>query len=123
MLVSEIRSTATYAFVYQDNEQMGKSARRGSGAVKYSDLSTQALISACCGLLMALPFSVYDGSLPAWFALAPVLCLVASAKSRRDALACSAAFSLCWTGVSFSFLWALAAPGMVALCIYSSSFD
>jgi apolipoprotein N-acyltransferase len=80
------------------------------------------LIAALSGLVLALPFRYYDGALPAWVGLAPVLWLVANAGTTRRAVACSAIFSLCWTVPAFSFLWHLAPAGMVALCIYTSLY-
>jgi len=78
--------------------------------------------AAVCGGLLALPFTVHDSSLLAWFALAPVFWLVAKAPSGWAAARIAAVFSLVWCGVSFSFLWRLVAPGMIALTIYSALF-
>lgn len=80
------------------------------------------LISALCGLALSLPYRNYDGSLPVWIALAPVLWLVAKAETARRALAIAAAFAVCWTCAAFSFLWQLAPAGMVALIVYTSLF-
>jgi len=80
------------------------------------------LIAALSGLVLALPYRYYDGSLPVWVALAPILWLVANAGTTRRALACATVFSLCWTATTFSFLWHLASAGTVALCIYTSLF-
>lgn len=79
-------------------------------------------LAAVCGGLLALPFTIHDSSLLAWFALAPVFWLVAKAPNGRIAAGIAAVFSLTWCGISFSFLWTLVAPGMIALTIYSALF-
>jgi len=79
-------------------------------------------LAAVCGGVLALPFTVHDSSLVAWFALAPVFWLVAKAPTGWAAARLAAVFSLVWCGISFSFLWHLVAPGMIALTIYSSLF-
>lgn len=78
--------------------------------------------AAVCGALLALPFTVHDSSLLAWFVLAPVFWLVTKAPSGWAAARIAAVFSLVWCGISFSFLWTLVAPGMIALTIYSALF-
>ena len=80
------------------------------------------LVSALCGLILAWPFRSYDGSLPAWVALAPVFWIVARSEKLSWALLCAASFSLTWTVLCFTFLWPLAPAGMVALCLYTSLF-
>jgi len=80
------------------------------------------LVSVCCGLALAWPFRSYDGSLPAWFVLAPVFWFVARAEKLRWALLCAAAFALAWTAACFTFLWPLTRAGMVAVCLYTSAF-
>jgi len=79
-------------------------------------------LQAVCGVVLALPFSHYDGSLPAWVALAPVLWSVARAEGARKALGLSAVFALAWTLTAFWFLAPLTAPGMLALCVYTSLY-
>ncbi|MCY3023390.1 MAG: apolipoprotein N-acyltransferase [Planctomycetota bacterium] len=80
------------------------------------------LLSAMCGLALMLPFRSYDGSLPAWVALAPMFWLTARLEKTRCAVLCAFVFALAWTVPSFTFLWHLTAPGTVALAIYTSLF-
>lgn len=80
------------------------------------------VISAACGVVLALPFRCYDGSLPAWVALAPVFWIVVRAEKLALALLCAAGFALTWTALCFSFLWPLTPGGMIALCLYTSLF-
>ena len=79
-------------------------------------------VSVLCGLVVALPFSVYEGSAPIWFCLAPMFWLAARVQSRRQACLSAAVFAFVWTLVDFSFLWHLTVPGTVALSVYTSAF-
>ncbi|HEY3323999.1 MAG TPA: apolipoprotein N-acyltransferase [Planctomycetota bacterium] len=82
----------------------------------------RALTALLCGLALALPFRDWHTSLPAWVALSPMFWLVKVVERRREALAYSAVFSLAWTAGAFWFLWPLAPPAMMALCIYVSLY-
>jgi apolipoprotein N-acyltransferase len=77
---------------------------------------------ALSGLVVSLPFTIYDGAAPVWFGLAPVLWAVCKAPGAPLAAGCAFAFSACWIGSSLSFFWKLAAPGVVAATLYSSLF-
>ena len=79
-------------------------------------------LSVLCGAILAIPFRSYEGSGPVWFALAPVMALAANARSRRRAALYASAFALTWTWLCLSFLWNPAAPGAIALSIFSSLF-
>ena len=85
-------------------------------------IAEKIVICVLCGLILSLPFRGYDGSLPAWVALAPVLFLVARSDSWRQALVYALGFSLPWAGLSFTFLWPLTPVGTVALSIYTALF-
>jgi apolipoprotein N-acyltransferase len=80
------------------------------------------LLAALSGGVLALPFTIHDSSLVAWFALAPIFWLVAQSPTKKRAILLSAVFSLVWCGLSFLFLWKLVAAGMIALTIYTSLF-
>lgn len=80
------------------------------------------VISILCGLLLSWPFRSYDGSAPAWFALAPVFWIVARAENKRRAVAYAACFALAWTLSSLTFIWHLTAPGTILLAMYMSMY-
>jgi apolipoprotein N-acyltransferase len=72
--------------------------------------------------VLSIAFRWYEGSLPVWFALAPVMAVVAAQRSKRLALLHGAAFALTWTWLSFDFLWSQTPAGAIALTIYTSLF-
>ena len=78
------------------------------------------LISILCGVVMALPFRDYDGTLPAWIALAPMFRIVVYASRRRRALICGAVFSMTWTFLSFNFLWRQTPFGTIAVSLFTT---
>jgi apolipoprotein N-acyltransferase len=87
-----------------------------------SRLVVELGVCVLCGMVLAWPFRSYDGSLPVFFALAPVLYVVTRQTRKWMAALCAAVFALTWTMLSFVFLWHLTAGGTVALSVYSSLF-
>src|SRR5262245_35195126 len=79
-------------------------------------------LCALCGGILAWPFRSYDGSLPSFVALAPVLWIVTNQRRGMHAALCAFVFALTWTMLGFVFLWPLTAVGAIALSIYTSLF-
>src|SRR5579863_7827840 len=61
-------------------------------------------VCGICGLFLAWPFRSYDGSLPSFVALAPVLWIVTHQRRAIHAALCAFVFSMAWTTPCFSFL-------------------
>ncbi|MFH0938758.1 MAG: apolipoprotein N-acyltransferase [Planctomycetota bacterium] len=92
---------------------------------KFKNMSSawlSLLIAGVCGCLLALPFTIYDGSAFVWFSLAPVFWLVARTARPGQAVAVAAIFALSWTSASFSFIWPVTVIGMIAMCLYTTLF-
>jgi len=87
------------------------SAPQNSGA----RLLLELLVCSICGLILTWPFRSYDGSLPSFVVLAPVLWIVANQRRGLHAALCAAGFALTWTMLCFSFLWPLTVGGGIAL--------
>ena len=81
---------------------------------------TGVVTAILCGWLLAQPYRYYEGSLPVWLALAPVLWSVARAPAAWGAALTAGLFAFVWSFFSFNFLWGLATPGMFALCVYTA---
>ena len=85
-------------------------------------LALGAGVSVGCGAALAYAYRWYEGSLPVWFALAPVMLLVSMQRSTRLALLYGSLFALTWTWLSFDFLWMQTHAGTIAISIYTSLY-
>src|SRR5690242_16041265 len=74
-------------------------------------LATEFAVSIFCGLVLAWPFRSYDGSLPSFVALAPVLWIAVNQRKALHTVICAAGFALTWTTFCFSFLWPMTVGG------------
>ena len=79
-------------------------------------------LAALSGLVLSLPFTIWECSSTVWFALAPLFWLSVNASNKRRAVLIAAVFSWAWFGSALSFLWDVALPGAIAATLYSGLF-